>query len=491
MNDPLFDSKRIALPMPSMYDEAMFINDDFLLQNSTAKTLYHDYASNQPIIDYHNHLSPQDIAENRRFDNLFDMWIDHDHYKWRAMRANGIPESHCTGDASAKEKFLAFAKTVPHTLRNPLYHWTHLELKRFFEIDELLSEENAESIWNRCNEQIKSRDDLRTRGILKKFDVRALCTTDDPTDSLEHHAAIAEDKSFDVGVFPAFRPDWSLFVHQPDEFKKWVAKLESASGMTVGSFSEFLDAIRARHDFFHSMGARLSDHGCQFVPAAFCDKSEAESIFDSALAGTAASKEQHDSFSTFMLLFLAELDHEKDWTNQFHVGVFRNNNTRLFEAVGRDLGCDSIGDYPQGRTMGLFFDELDRKDRLPKTIVYNLNPSDNYLISTMIGNFHDGRTAGKMQFGSGWWYLDQMEGMLLQLNTLSNTGLLSRFVGMLTDSRSFMSFTRHEYFRRILCNLFGSEIESGLLPNDVGLVGGMVERICYGNAKEFLKLPVC
>ena len=467
-----------------------FIHDDFLLSNDAAVRLYHDYAAQQPIIDYHNHLSPKDIATNRRFENLFEMWVNHDHYKWRAMRANGIPESHCTGDASPKEKFIAFAKTVPHAIRNPLYHWTHLELKRFFGIDELLSEDNAESVWNRCNEQIASRDELRTRGILKQFKVRALCTTDDPTDSLEHHDAIAKDDSFDVGVFPAFRPDWSLFVHMPEEFKNWVAKLEASSGQTVGNFQEFLDTIRSRHDFFHSMGARLSDHGCQYIPSAFCDAAKAESIFNAAMDGRAASEEEHDQFSTYMLLFLAELDHEKEWTNQFHVGVFRNNSTRLFELAGRDLGCDSIGDLPQARTMGRFFDALDSKDKLPRTIVYNLNPGDNYLVSTMIGNFQDGKIAGKMQFGSGWWYLDQMEGMLWQLNTLSNTGLLSRFVGMLTDSRSFMSFTRHEYFRRILCNLLGSEMESGLLPNDLKLVGGLVERVCYGNAKEFLRLPV-
>ena len=468
----------------------MFITDDFLLQNESAKRLYHDHAASQPIIDYHNHLPPDYIATNRQFENLFDMWVNHDHYKWRAMRANGIPESHCTGDASDKDKFLAFAKTVPHTLRNPLYHWTHLELKRFFGIDELLCEDNAASVWDRCNEQISSRDELKPRGILESFKVRALCTTDDPTDSLEHHAAIAEDDSFSVGVFPAFRPDWSLFVHQPAEFQKWVAKLASASGTSIGSFDEFLAAIRDRHDFFHSMGARLSDHGCQYIPSSFCDASEAATIFDEALKGNAADAAQHDAFSTFMLQFLAELDHEKDWTNQFHVGVFRNNNTRLFELAGRDLGGDSIGDIPQGQSMGRFFDALDHKNRMPKTIVYNLNPSDNYLISTMIGNFQDGRIAGKMQFGSGWWYLDQMEGMLLQLNTLSNTGLLSRFVGMLTDSRSFMSFTRHEYFRRIFCNLLGTEMESGLLPNDMDLVGGLVQRVCYGNAKEYLGLPV-
>ena len=468
----------------------MFITDDFLLQNESAKRLYHDHAADQPIIDYHNHLPPHDIANNRQFENLFDMWVNHDHYKWRAMRANGIPESHVTGDASDKEKFLAFAKTVPQALRNPLYHWTHLELKRFFGIDELLCEDNAESVWDRCNEQISSRDELKPRGILESFKVRSLCTTDDPTDSLEHHAAIAQDDQFNVGVFPAFRPDWSLFVHLPEEFQAWVAKLESASGTSIASFDDFLGAIRTRHDFFHQMGSRLSDHGCQYVPSSFCDASEAAAIFDAAMKGNAADESQHDAFSTFMLLYLAELDHEKDWTNQFHVGVFRNNNTRLFELAGRDLGGDSIGDMPQGRSMGKFFDALDHKNVMPKTIVYNLNPSDNYLISTMIGNFQDGRIAGKMQFGSGWWYLDQMEGMLLQLNTLSNTGLLSRFVGMLTDSRSFMSFTRHEYFRRILCNLLGTEMESGLLPNDMNLVGGMVERICYGNAKDYLGLPV-
>lgn len=471
-------------------DKDMFINEDFLLQNETSKKLYHEYASSQPIIDYHNHLSPKDIATNRKFENLFDMWIDHDHYKWRAMRANGVPETHCTGNASPKDKFLAFARTVPHTLRNPLFHWTHLELKRFFDIDEMLSDENAESIWDRCNEQIDSRDDLLPRGILRKFNVESLCTTDDPTDTLEYHKALADDASFPVGVFPAFRPDWALFVHMPEEFQAWVGKLESATDSSISSFEEFLNAIDERHEFFHSMGARLSDHGCQYVPSAFCDFDEAKSIFNAAMSGDAAEADQHDKFSTFLLLHLARLDYGKQWTNQFHVGVFRNNNTRLFQLAGRDLGCDSIGDHQQAGTMGRFFDALDSEDRLPRTIVYNLNPSDNYLISTMIGNFQDGRIAGKMQFGSGWWYLDQMEGMLWQLNTLSNTGLLSRFVGMLTDSRSLMSFTRHEYFRRIFCNLLGTEVECGLLPNDLELIGGLVERVCCLNARQFLRLPI-
>jgi len=474
----------------STYSQNMFIHDDFLLTNKSATRLYHEYAADQPIIDYHNHLSPHDIATNRRFKNLADIWLDGDHYKWRAMRANGIGEHECTGQATEKEKFLAFAKTVPHTLRNPLYHWTHLELKRFFGINELLNADTAESIWNQANEQLTSSDELTTQGILKKFKVTALCTTDDPTDSLEYHQQIANDGDCSTAVYPAFRPDWSLFVHDLEVFVSWIGKLESSAQVSIKSFSDFLSAIESRHDFFHSSGARLSDHGCQYVPASFCDEQQATKIFDAAMSGNAASPEDHERFSTFMLLFLARLDHAKDWTNQFHMGVFRNNNTRLLNQVGRDLGCDSIGDYPQGRTLGKFLDRLDSEGCLPKTIIYNLNPSDNYLVSTMLGNFQDGTVAGKMQLGSGWWYLDQKEGMEWQLNTISNTGLLSRFVGMLTDSRSFMSFTRHEYFRRILCNLLGRDMENGDLPNDFDLVGDLVSRICYQNAKDYLKLPV-
>lgn len=464
-----------------------FIHDDFLLTTESSRRLYHEHAARQPIIDYHNHLSPRDIAENRRFDNLFDMWIDHDHYKWRAMRANGIPESLITGDASPKDKFMAFAQTVPYTLRNPLYHWTHLELNRFFGIDELLSESNAESIWDQCNEQIASRDELTTRGILKHFQVTALCTTDDPVDDLRYHQQLSES-DFETSVYPAFRPDWALFVHRPEEFNAWLAKLETVSQTTISNLTDLISALRSRHDFFHGLGARLSDHGCEYVPAEFCDVSVASTIFEAARNGTAATPEQHAQYSTFMLLELARMDSEKDWTNQFHTGVWRNNNTRLFESVGRDLGCDSIGDTPQGRSLGRFLDRLDQENRLPKTIVYNLNPNDNYLISTMIGNFQDGKTAGKMQFGSGWWYLDQKEGMEWQINTLSNTGLLSRFIGMLTDSRSFMSFTRHEYFRRILCDIFGRDMENGEIPNDDSLVGKTIENICYFNAKQFLNL---
>jgi glucuronate isomerase len=468
---------------------ATFIHDDFLLSTPAARELYHRYAADQPIIDYHNHLSPQAIAEDRKFNSIFDLWIDGDHYKWRAMRANGIPESLVTGSGDPKEKFRAFAATIPHTLRNPLYHWTHLELKRFFDIDDLLSSKTADAIWDQTNQQLASRDDLSVRGILKKFNVTALCTTDDPTADLQHHIAIDADDSITTGVYPAFRPDWAMFVDRVEEFNPWVDKLGRISGTEIGSFDDFLDALRKRHDFFHEQGARLSDHGLEYVPDRFCSQQTATAIFDSARGGKAATAEQFDQFSTFMLLYLAKLDAEKGWTNQFHMGVWRNNNTRLFQQAGRDLGCDSIGDTPQGRSLGNFLDRLDQEDALPKTIVYNLNPKDNYLISSMIGNFQRD-VPGKMQFGSGWWFLDQKEGMQWQLNTLSNMGLLSRFVGMLTDSRSFLSFTRHEYFRRILCELIGTDVENGELPNDMEMIGDLVSRICYQNAKDYLGLVV-
>lgn len=470
-----------------------FIHDDFILTTETSKRLYHQFAADQPIIDYHNHLSPKDIAENRRFENIFEMWINHDHYKWRAMRANGVNERYLTGDATPKEKFLAFANTVPYTLRNPLYHWTHLELKRFFGIEELLGPSNAESIWKECNRQIANRDDLTTQGILTQFKVTALCTTDDPADELTFHEQLlgqqeVETAQFKTKVYPCFRPDWSLFVHRPDEYKPWLEKLGRAAKTTITCLDDLLTALKSRHDDFHSAGCRLSDHGMEYVPASFCEKDVAEKIFEAAFKGQEATAEQHEQFSTFMFLEFAKWNAEKNWTMQYHTGVWRNNNSRLFQQVGRDIGCDSMGDTPQGRSMGKLFDAMELNGHLPKTIVYNLNPRDNYLISTMLGNFQNGEVAGKMQFGSGWWYLDQKEGMEWQINTLSNTGLLSRFVGMLTDSRSFMSFTRHEYFRRILCDIFGRDIETGEVPNDEAMVGQMIANICYFNAREFLGL---
>jgi len=464
-----------------------FIHDDFLLGNQAARKLYHEYAAAQPIIDYHNHLPPAEIAERRRFANLFEIWLEGDHYKWRAMRANGVDERFCTGDASPREKFQAWARTVPFTLRNPLYHWTHLELKRYFDLDLLLSESTADQVWQRAAQRLAD-DDLNTHGILRRFQVAALCTTDDPVDDLSHHQAIARDKSLRTRVYPAYRPDRALFVHDPTAFNAWIDQLAAVSNVEIRSLDDFLTALRRRHDFFHEQGARLSDHGMSHVPASFCDDQVAGRIFSHARSGRGAAPDEHEQFSTYMLQFFARLDAERGWTKQFHVGVLRNNNSRLFRLAGRDVGCDSIGDAPQAASLGAFLDRLDRDGMLPKTIVYNLNPADNYLCCTMLGNFQDGRIPGKMQFGSGWWYSDQKEAMEWQLNTLSNTGLLSRFIGMLTDSRSFMSFPRHEYFRRVLCNLLGQEMEAGLVPDDLAMIGELVQKICYTNARDYLGL---
>lgn len=466
-----------------------FIHDDFLLTTDTAKHLYHQFAKNQPIIDYHNHLCPKRLSENRPFENLYQMWIEGDHYKWRVMRANGIPEDYCTGQAEPFEKFMAFAKTVPATLRNPIYHWTHLELKRFFGIDLLLNQDTAKEIWDQCNQQIAARSDLKPLEILKQFSVTTLCTTDDPADSLAYHQQLQANADGSIVVLPTFRPDRVLSVDQPKIWNRWIQQLRTITGHDIESIEQLLSALKQRHDQFHELGCRLSDHGCEYVPDSFCDHSTASQIFALARAEEEVSSLQRDQFSTFLLLYLAELDAEKGWVNQFHTGVWRNNNSRLFQLAGPDAGGDSIADTEQGRSLGRFLDHLDRKGKLPRTIVYNLNPRDNYLIATMIGNFQDGQIPGKMQFGSGWWYLDQIEGMKWQLNALSNTGLLSRFVGMLTDSRSFMSLTRHEYFRRLLCDILGKEVENGMLPNDIELVGELVANVCYFNARDYFRFP--
>lgn len=463
-----------------------FIHDDFLLATKTARRLYHDFAAPQPILDYHNHLPPADIANDRRFANLFEIWLEGDHYKWRAMRGNGVAERYCTGDAEPWEKFLAFARTVPHTLRNPLYHWTHLELKRYFGIDTLLDESTAKAIWDRANEQLQSAE-LSARGILKKFRVTALCTTDDPVDDLAHHRAAA-DSGFGVKVLPTFRPDKALNVHDPEAFNAWTGRLAAAADRDIEGFGDFKEAIRARHDYFHRIGGRLSDHGLERCPAVFAEGSVASEIFDKARAGKPVSADEREAFAGHMMLFFGELDAEKGWTKQLHLGAMRNNNRRLFERIGPDIGCDSIGDYPQARALSAYLGRLDADGALPKTILYNNNPNDNFIFATMIGNFQDGEIPGKVQFGGGWWFLDQKEGMEWQMNALSNCGLLSRFVGMLTDSRSFMSFPRHEYFRRTLCNLIGRDVEDGLIPNDDALLGPMIENICHGNAENFLGL---
>ncbi|MFN9262502.1 MAG: glucuronate isomerase [Acidobacteriota bacterium] len=465
-----------------------FIHDDFLLSTAAARRLYHDYAAPEPILDYHCHLPPKDIAENRQFANLFEIWLEGDHYKWRAMRANGVAERYCTGEAPPYEKFEAWARTVPHTLRNPLFHWTHLELKRYFGIDELLDETTARSIWDRANEQLAG-DRLRVHGIVEQFAVRATCTTDDPTDDLRYHQQIAAS-GLATKVFPTFRPDKALTVHLPEVFLPWVSKLAAAANVDITNYSRFLDALKRRHDFFHSLGGRLSDHGLNHCYADFCSEAEAASIFDRALHGQAASPAEQQQFAANQMLFFGQLDAARGWTKQLHLGARRNNSTRLFRTIGPDAGFDSMGDWSQAEALGAYLDRLDQDNTLPRTIVYNVNPVNNYAFATMIGNFQDGTVAGKVQFGSGWWFLDQKEGMEMQINALSNCGLLSRFVGMLTDSRSFLSYPRHEYFRRTLCNLVGQDVEAGLLPDREDWVGGMIRNICYRNASEYLNLGV-
>jgi len=464
-----------------------FIHEDFLLTTRTARRLYHQYAATEPIFDFHCHLPPRDIAENRRFRNLFEIWLEGDHYKWRAMRSNGVAERYCTGDASPWEKFRAWAATVPHTLRNPLYHWTHLELKRYFDIDELLDEASAVRIWKEANDKLASPE-LSAQGILKKFRVTTLCTTDDPTDDLKPHEAIAAS-GLATRVFPAFRPDKALAVNQPELFNRWVDQLARAADVDIHSFSAFLDALRRRHDYFHAHGCRLSDHGLTQCYANFCSERVAAGIFARARRGRAASPEEHARFAAFLMLFFGRLDAEKGWVKQLHLGAMRNNNTRRFRELGPDTGFDSIGDYPQAQALAAYLDRLDRENALPKVILYNLNPADNYVFGTMIGNFQDGSVPGKIQWGASWWFLDQKEGIEWQLNALSNLGLLSRFVGMVTDSRSFMSYPRHEYFRRVLCNLIGRDVENGELPDDDSLLGPLIRNLCYANARSYLNLP--
>lgn len=464
------------------------IHEDFLLSTPAARRLYHEYAEGEPILDYHCHLPPKDVAENRRFANLFEIWLEGDHYKWRAMRAHGVREKYITGDGSPKEKFLAWAHTVPATLRNPLYHWTHLELKRYFGIEDLLDERSAERVWEQAN-ALLAGESLRAWGILEKFKVRAVCTTDDPADDLRWHRQIAST-ALKTRVFPTYRPDRAFLVHQPEVFNAWLGRLAAAANVDIADFRSFLDALKKRHDDFHALGCRLSDHGLNVCFASPCSEEKASEIFEKARAFIPVSPEDQAAFASFMMLFFGRLDAEKGWTKQLHLMARRNNNTRRFRELGPDTGFDSIGDWPQMDALGAYLDLLESEGSLPKMILYNLNPAWNYAFATMIGNFQDGVVPGKIQFGSGWWFLDQKEAMEWQINALSNCGLLWHFVGMLTDSRSFMSYPRHEYFRRTLCNLLGEDIEKGLLPADFDLVGGMVKRICYANAERYFGLPL-
>ncbi|WPP51225.1 glucuronate isomerase [Catalinimonas niigatensis] len=460
-----------------------FLDKDFLLQTETAQSLFHSHAKHMPIIDYHCHLPVDQIAADHQFKNLTEIWLYGDHYKWRAMRTNGIDEKYCTGDADDYEKFLRYAETVPYTLRNPLYHWTHLELQRYFGIDTLLNGESARKIYEQCNEQLQ-HNKMSARNILRNMNVKVVCTTDDPADSLEHHAKLRKD-GFEIKVLPTFRADKSMAVDDPEAYNTYLVKLEKASDIHISSYQDLLDALRKRHAFFAEAGCKLSDHGIDNFYAEEYQEQDIRSYFDQVRGGKALDGSAILKLKSAILYELALMDHEKGWTQQFHVGAMRNNNSRMLRQIGSDTGFDSIGDYRIGTPMSRFFDRLDTTDQLAKTIIYNLNPRDNYLVGTMIGNFNDGSTPGKMQMGSGWWFLDQKEAMEMQMNALSNLGLLSRFVGMLTDSRSFLSYPRHEYFRRILCNLLGNDVENGELPKDMELLGHTVENICYHNARHF------
>ncbi|SKC15291.1 glucuronate isomerase [Dyadobacter psychrophilus] len=461
-----------------------FISDDFLLRSETARILYHDYAKEMPIIDYHCHLPPDQIAADKQFENITQIWLYGDHYKWRAMRANGINERFCTGNASDWEKFEQWAITVPYTMRNPLYHWTHLELLRYFDIDILLNKDSAREIYEECSAKLK-QPDFSVKNLLKRMNVKIICTTDDPTDPLSDHQAI-KDGGFDIKVLPTFRPDKAmLLIDSPEEFNQYLTKLGETSGLgEINTYEGLLAALQNRHDFFASMGGKLSDHGLEHIYATF-DEEAAKQAFIAARNGQRPSDLQREAFKSMVLFETAKMDHAKTWTQQFHLGALRNNNARMLRELGPDTGWDSIGDYSQAQAMSKFLNKLDSTDQLAKTILYNLNPADNEVLATMTGNYNDGTIAGKMQFGSGWWYLDQKDGMERQMNALSSMGLLSRFVGMLTDSRSFLSYPRHEYFRRILCNLIGNDVENGELPNDIPWLGKLVEDISYRNASNY------
>lgn len=459
-----------------------YLDENFFLYTDTSRRLFHDVADKQPIIDYHNHLSPSEIANDHRWDNLAEMWLGCDHYKWRLLRANGINEERITGNADPRDKFQAFAETVPYTLRNPMHHWVHLELRRYFGIETLLTPETADEIWEKANAKL-AEEEFSARGLLKKFDVRVVGTTDDPADPLDDHLAIAAS-GLECKVVPTFRPDKAFQADRPELFNPWIDRLEGASGISINHLSDLLSALQKRHDDFHAAGARLSDHGLDRCPALHCSDAEASQIFDNARAGKAASPEDKERFSFYLLVFSGQLDAARGWTKQLHLAPVRGTNSRMTAKLGPDMGFDTMGDTRQGHALAVFLDALASRQALPKMVLYNMNPRDNYLFAAMTGAFQDGTVAGKIQFGSGWWFLDQKEGMEMQLNALSNCGLLSRFVGMLTDSRSFLSFSRHEYFRRILCDLIGSEAEKGELPDDFETLSKLIADICFHNANR-------
>ena len=461
-----------------------FMDEDFLLTTETSRHLYHDHASVMPIIDYHCHLSPQMIAEDYRFGSITELWLGGDHYKWRAMRTNGVDEHYITGDASDWEKFEKWAETVPYTFRNPLYHWTHLELRTAFGITETLNPESARRIYDACNEKL-AQDGMTARGLMRRYNVKVVCTTDDPVDSLEYHRQIRES-GFEIKVLPAWRPDKAMAVGDSKSYCEYMARLSEVSGVEISSYDSLIEALEVRQEFFVSQGCSLADHGVAEFPFAEAPKEETDALFVKVLGGQELAPEEVLKLQTALLLDFARMNHARGWVQQFHFGALRNVNTRMFEKLGPDTGFDTIGDWKSAQALAGFLNALNVDDRLAKTILYNINPSENHVIATMLGNFQDGTVPGKIQFGSGWWFNDQIDGMLQQMNSLSLLGLLSRFVGMLTDSRSFVSYPRHEYFRRILCDLLGKDVEAGLIPeSEMSRVEQMVEDICYNNAERY------
>lgn len=459
-----------------------FLDDNFLLENRTAEVLYHEYAKDQPIIDYHCHLPPDEIAQNKNFANLTRIWLNGDHYKWRAMRTLGISEKYITGDTDDFAKFQKWAEAVPYTARNPLYHWTHLELRRYFDIEKLLKPVSAKEIYDEASSLLNTPE-YSVQSLLRKMNVEIVCTTDDPTDSLVHHQQI-QNQTLTTKILPAFRPDKAILIENQG-FKDYIQKLAQVADIEIKSFAHLLEALHQRADFFDQMGCKLSDHGLEQVYASEFTDNEADTVLKKKLANQEIAPAEATLFKSAMLYHLGKMYHAKGWTQQFHLGALRNNSARMMRELGPDTGFDSIGDFEQASALAKFLNRLDAENALAKTILYNLNPRDNEVMATMIGNFNDGSVKGKMQFGSAWWFLDQKDGMEKQLNTLSNMGLLSCFIGMLTDSRSFMSFPRHEYFRRLLCNLLGKDVHNGELPNDIEWLGGIVQDICYRNAKQY------
>ncbi len=460
-----------------------FLDDNFLLSNETAQRLYHEFAKDMPIIDYHNHLPPNEVAEDKNFENITRVWLNGDHYKWRAMRTNGVEEAYITGDKTDWEKFRAWAATVPYTLRNPLYHWTHLELQRYFGITDILNADTAKKVYDETSALLQTKA-YSVRGLLEKMNVKLICTTDDPVDNLQYHQQIKKD-NWSTKVLPAFRPDKAMNVDDVNTFNNYLTGLEKAADVSISTYNDYLAALKKRHDFFVSNQCSVSDHGLEEIYAEDYTATEIAGIFAKIRSGGALSLEENRKFKSAMLVTFAEWDHEKGFVQQYHLGALRNNNSRMLKQLGPDTGWDSIGDFSQAKALAKFLNRLDTNNTLAKTIIYNLNPADNELFATMIGNFNDGTTAGKVQWGSAWWFLDQKDGMTKQINALSNMGLLSKFVGMLTDSRSFLSFPRHEYFRRLLCNMFGEEVENGELPNDIEWIGKVIQDICFNNAKNY------